>query len=446
MDKIVVSPLEKAVMLPLVRWGRRFWALVAALSAVIAWGVYAFTVQLRDGLAVTGMNNGVPWGLYITTFVFFIGVSYGGTLVSAVLRLVHAEWRKPITRLAEATTAFALLVSAALIAVDVGRPERIGNLLWFGRVESPLIWDLLSVVLYLVASLIFLFLPLIPDLATLRDKMPRRLRTRRWLYRKLAAHWHNLPEQRRVLEKGIAVMSVLVIPLAVSAHTVTAWIFGMTLRPGWHTALLGPLFVIGAIFSGIATVILVMAAFRRAYRLQSLITPEHFRNLGLLLLVLDIILIYLTLNEYLTAGFQAESSDVSWLTQLSQGPYAPMFWAMVLAGFLAPALILVATRARSVPWTIVASVLVNVGMWFERFLIVVPTLATPQMPVPAGLYWPSWVEWSIMAAAFAAFTLFLALFSKLFPVVSMWEAARKAPRPGPERAPGVAETRKGATE
>ncbi len=444
MDKIVVSPLEKAVMLPLVRRSPRFWVLVAALVGVIAWGAYAYSVQLREGLAVTGMREGVSWGLYISTFVFFVGVSYGGTLVSAVLRLFNAEWRKPITRLAEAITAFALVISAAMIAVDLGRPDRMLNLFLYGRVESPLIWDFLSIALYLVASLIFLYLPLIPDLATLRDKMPRRFGARRWLYRKLASHWHNLPGQRRALERAVLVMSVLVIPLAVSAHTVTAWIFGMTLRAGWHTAILGPLFVVGAIFSGIATVILVMAAFRRFYRLESVITPQHFRNLGLLLLALDVVLVYFTLSEYMTAAFPADSGDVSWLTQLAAGPYAPMFWAMILGGFVAPAAILVATRARSIAWTVVASVLVNVGMWFERFLIVVPTMSTPQMPVPAGLYWPTWVEWSIMAAAFAGFALSIALFARLFPIVSMWELRKRAPSAGPAAA--AAETRKEAVE
>lgn len=431
MGKIVVSPLERTVMLPLVRTGWRFWILVAGLLAVIGWGLYAYSVQLQHGLAVTGLHDRVSWGLYIGTFVFFIGVSYGGTLVSAILRITNAEWRKPITRLAEATTAFALLVSIAMIMADLGRPERALELFFSGRIDSPLLWDLIVVALYLVGSLIYLFLPMIPDLAILRAKMPHSLARRRSFYRLLSARWHGLPEQRRALARALGVMTILIIPVAVAAHTVTAWIFSMTLRVGWHTALLGPYFVVGAIFSGLATVILVIAVARRGLHLESLIRPVHFRNLGLLLLVLDIALLYFTLSEYFTALYGGEAADMAWIALLTSGTYSTLFWAMVFGGFLAPAGILVATRGRSVPWTVVAAVLVNVGMWIERFLIVVSTLGTPQMPAQVAAYWPTWVEWSLMAAAAAGFALFLAVFCKLFPAVSMWELKEAAPKAVP---------------
>lgn len=434
-----MTELERIVLRPLERQGLRFWLVVAGLVAVIAWGVYAYTVQLREGMVVTGMRDRVSWGLYVGTFVFFIGVSYGGTLVSAMLRLADAEWRRPITRIAEAITAFALIISGTMLLADLGRPDRALNLVLFGRLESPLVWDLLAISLYFVGSLIFLYLPLIPDLAILRDRMPPRARVRRWLYARLAVRWHGLGGQHGRLDRAIAVMTVLVIPLAVSAHTVTAWIFGMTLRVGWHSAILGPYFVVGAIFSGIATVILVVAILRRVFHLESLIRPVHFRNLGLLLLALDFTLIYFTLSEYLTAGYGAVSSDLVWLSILVEGPYAPLFWFMILGGFVAPAVILSLTRARSVGWTVVASVLVNVGMWFERYVIVVPALSAPQMPVGSIAYWPTWVEWSVMAGAFAGFALLLALFARLFPVVSIWEMASAALRrtPSPASAEAV---------
>jgi len=421
MAKIVVTALEKRLMLPLVRSGRGFWIVTAALVAIIAWGAYAYSVQLREGLVVTGMRDRISWGLYVSTFVFFIGISHAGTLVSAILRVTHAEWRTPITRLAEAVTAFALIVGATIVIIDLGRPDRLQYVVLFGRIESPILWDFISISFYLTGSLLYLYLPLVPDLGTLRDKMPRRARIRRWLYTRLAARWHGSPDQRRHLERAIAIMAVLIIPVAVSVHTVVSWIFGMTLRVGWQSSIFGPYFVVGAIFSGIATLIIVMAAVRRLFHLEKQIQPLHFRNLGLMLLALDVALVYFTLSEYLTASYMGESRDASWLSLLAAGPYAPMFWGMILGGFLAPAFILGITRARSVRWTVVAAVLVNVGMWFERYLIVVPSMATPQMPTAAAVYWPTWVEWSILAAAVAGFTLLLVIFSKLFPVVSIWE-------------------------
>ncbi len=438
MGKIVVTALERRLMLPLVRSGRGFWIFVACLVAVIAWGAYAYSVQLREGLVVTGMRDRISWGLYVSTFVFFIGISHAGTLVSAILRVTHAEWRKPITRLAEAVTAFALVVGASMVIIDLGRPDRLQNVMLFGRIESPILWDFISISFYLTGSLLYLYLPLIPDLGTLRDKMPRMARVRRWLYMRLAARWHGTPAQRRHLERGIAVMAVLIIPVAVSVHTVVSWIFGMTLRVGWQSTIFGPYFVVGAIFSGIATIIIVMAAVRWRFHLEGEIKPLHFRNLGLMLLALDIALMYFTLSEYLTASYMGESRDVSWLSLLSSGPFAPMFWGMILGGLLAPAVILGVTKARSVRWTVIAAVLVNIGMWFERYLIVVPSMATPQMPTGVAGYWPTWVEWSILAAAVAGFTLLLVVFSKLFPIVSIWEVQESAST-APQATPVVQE-------
>ena len=334
MAKIVVTRHEKTVMLDLVRPGRWYWAIVGVLAAIVAWAAYAYTVQLQEGLVVTAMRDRISWGLYVSTFVFFIGISHAGTLVSAILRVTHAEWRKPITRLAEAitvfalvvgaamviidlgrpdrllyvvqfgriesailrvthaewrkpitrlaeaVTAFALVVGASMVIIDLGRPDRVPNILLFGQIESPILWDFISISFYLTGSLLYLYLPLIPDLGTLRDKMPRMARVRRWIYTRLAARWHGTPEQRLHLERGIAVMAVLIIPVAVSVHTVVSWIFGMTLRVGWQSTIFGPYFVVGAIFSGIATIIIVMAAVRWRFHLESEIKPLHFRNLG----------------------------------------------------------------------------------------------------------------------------------------------------------------------
>ncbi len=435
MAKIVVTRLEKSVMLPLVRPGRWYWALVGVLSAIVAWAAYAYTVQLQQGLVVTSMRDRISWGLYVSTFVFFIGISHAGTLVSAILRVTNADWRKPITRLAEAITVFALIVGASMVIIDLGRPDRLLYIVQYGRIESPILWDFTSITFYLTGSLLYLYLPLIPDLATLRDKMPARARFRRWLYTRLAARWEGLPEQRRRLERALGAMAILIIPVAVSVHTVVSWIFGMTLRVGWHSTILGPYFVVGAIFSGVATLIIVMAGVRKLFHLEGIIKPIHFRNLGLMLLALDIVLLYFTLSEYLTASYPGETQDVAWLTLLGSGQFAAMFWWMIIGGFIVPAIFVAVTRAKSVPAVVIAAILVNVGMWIERYLIVVPTMATPQTPSIIAPYWPSWVEWSILAGAIAGFGLLLLAFCRFFPVVSMWEVGEKATTPLPELTP-----------
>lgn len=422
-DPVLLEPLRKTT------W--RFYALVAGLLAVIGWGAYAYTWQLRYGLSVTGLTDRVSWGLYISNLVFFIGISYGGTLISGILRLTHSEWRRPITRLAETTTVTALLVAAVFPLLDIGRPDRMLNLILYRRIESPIIWDFLGIFTYLAGACLYLYLPLIPDLAIVRREV-KVGRLRGLLYRILGGRWTGSRLQKKSLERSIALMAVLIIPVAIAVHTVMSWIFAMTLRSGWHTAIMGPYFVAGAIFSGTAIVIIAMAVFRRVYHLESYLTIRHFRNLGLLLLVLDLAVIYFTLSEYLTAAYGAESQDLLWLKALVTGRYAYLFWLMLFGGFIFPALLLV--FRRTITGIVLASVLVNVGMWLERFLIVVPAMMAPQMGGTWNLYTPSWVEWSLTAAGMAGFALLCAVFSKVFPLVSIWETSEKEPSPSESQA------------
>ncbi|NIN65707.1 MAG: polysulfide reductase [Anaerolineae bacterium] len=411
-DPILLQSLQRTT------W--RFYAMCGILATVLAVGLFGYITQLRRGLAVTGLNDAVSWGLYISTFVFFIGISHAGTLISAVLRVTHTEWRRAVTRMAESITVVALLTAAIFPIVDLGRPDRLLNVFLHGRIESAILWDFVSIFTYLIGSIIYLTLPMIPDAAFLRAKLQLG-RFRDWLYRFLAKRWTGSPLQKLGLEKAIGIMAIIIIPVAVSVHTVVSWIFGMTLRVGWHTAILGPYFVVGAIFSGIATLLVAMGIFRRAYHLEKYITLQHFRNLAILLLVLDIAIIYFTLSDYLTAAYGAESKDVVWLTALSSGPYALLFWGMYVGGFIVPAFILSMERTRTIGGIVLAAVLVDIAMWVERFLIVVPSMAAPQIPFDWGIYQPTWVEWSITAASFAGFALMYAVFSKLFPIVSMWE-------------------------
>ncbi|MGZ6545078.1 MAG: NrfD/PsrC family molybdoenzyme membrane anchor subunit [Actinomycetota bacterium] len=419
----VEAPLRKGAG----GWGSRL--LTAGLVLVVAWGVFAWTVQLRRGLAVTSLSDRVSWGLYITNFVFFIGISYAGTLVSGVLRLTKAEWRRPVTRLAELITVVGLLIGGAMVVVDLGRPERALNLLLHPQLRSPIMWDVLSIGTYLVGAVIYLWLPLVPDLALLRDSAGIE-RARRRLYGWCSLRWVGASAQRSALNRSIAILAVVLIPVAISAHSVVSWIFGMTTRPGWDSSIFAPYFVVGAVYSGTAVIVLVAAIYRSRLRLQEFITEAHFRHLASLMLVLGLTYAYLTFSDYLTAAYKLQQDNVGLLTALFTGRYALLFWISVGVSTVIPVLLLCFRRTRTMPGILTAAGLVMVGMWLKRVVIVVPTMAQPLMPHAWGVYWPSWVEWSITAAAFAAFALLLVLAVRILPIVSVWELEEGWTDPG----------------
>ncbi len=415
---------EEAIFRSIFLAGPRFYVLVAVLLVIIAWAIYAYTRQLRLGLGVTGLNRPVFWGLYLINFVFFIGISHAGTLVSAILRITGAEWRRPITRAAEAITVFSLVLGVANIIIDLGRVDRLWMLIRYPHFESPLLWDVTSVSVYLTASVIYLYLPLVPDVAMLRDRLkdPSNGRSwRRWLYSKLALGWRGTQAQWHRLERAISVMAVLIIPIAVSVHTVVSWIFAMTLQPTWHSTIFGPYFVVGAIFSGIATLIIVIAIIRKAFGLEAFLTPRHFNNLGLLLLTMTLFWFYFTFAEYLTEYYGAEPAPLSVVLAKITGEFSPAFLAMVFFCFVIPFVILAFPRTRTIAGTVAASILIDIGMWLERYSIVVPALTRPRLPYQFGLYIPTWVEWSIALGCLAVFVLLYIFFARVFPIISVWE-------------------------
>ncbi|HEX7425216.1 MAG TPA: NrfD/PsrC family molybdoenzyme membrane anchor subunit, partial [Terriglobales bacterium] len=282
---------EDAILFePILQTGGRFYITVAVLLSIIAWAAFAWIKEMKQGLGITGLNRPVMWGLYITNFVFFIGISHAGTLISAILRLCHAEWRRAITRSAEVITVLVLFVGMSNIVIDMGRPDRVLYVIQYGHLRSPLLWDMISVTCYLTGSMIYLYLPLIPDIALIRERTTKRA----WFYRLLSLGWSGTERQHRWLERGIAIMAVVVIPIAVSVHTVVSWVFGMTIQPMWHSTIFGPYFVVGAIFSGIAALIVAMAILRWAYHLEDYLRPIHFNNLGILLLVMTLLWFYFT--------------------------------------------------------------------------------------------------------------------------------------------------------
>ncbi|MEK7745064.1 MAG: NrfD/PsrC family molybdoenzyme membrane anchor subunit, partial [Elusimicrobiota bacterium] len=299
-----------------------FLATVALLACFSLWAVFAWGWQLYHGLQVTGLNNPVFWGFYITNFVFFIGISHAGTLISAILRIANAEWRRSITRSAEVITVLVLVFGAGNIILDLGRPDRALNVFLFGRLQSPLLWDVCSITAYLTGSTLYLYLPLIPDIAILRDRCAD---WRQPLYDLLSFGWSGTKEEMRVLEKCIAVMAIVVIPVAVSVHTVVSYVFSMTIQPMWHSTIFGPYFVVGAIFSGIAALIIAMAALRRVYGLEEYLRPIHFKNLGLLLLVMSCLWLYFTFSEFLTTWYGNDPEHIVIFYSKLSGPYAPFF-------------------------------------------------------------------------------------------------------------------------
>jgi molybdopterin-containing oxidoreductase family membrane subunit len=408
---------DRAIIAPILETGRNFYITTGILLSIVAWAVFVWLLQLRHGLGMTGLNYPVMWGIYITNFVFFIGLSHAGTLISAILRLCKAEWRRAITRCAEVLTVLVLFIGMSNIILDLGREDRLLNVLKHPHLRSPLLWDVISVSTYLIASSIYLFLPLIPDIALMRDCTTKR----RWFYRTLALGWSGTPGQWRVLERAITVMAVIVLPIAVSVHTVVSWVFGMTIQPMWHSTIFGPYFVAGAIFSGIAALIVTMAVLRWAYGLGEYFKEVHFRNLGALLLVMTLLWFYFTFSEFLTTYYGGEPVHMRVFDAKLWGPYAPLFWGMVLCCFIIPFGILAPNRTRNIPGTVIASIFVMIGMWLERYLIVVPTLINPRLPIARGVYYPTWVELSLTAGCFAAFILLYALFSKVFPIISVWE-------------------------
>jgi Ni/Fe-hydrogenase subunit HybB-like protein len=423
---------------PLVYTGKGFYLVVAILVLIIAWGGGAYIYQFTHGLGVTGLSLPVPWGVYIINFIFFIAIGFGGTLTSAILRIFNAEWRTPITRAAELMTVCGVIFGTLNVIFALAKPQRFFNLLLYPRIQSPLIWDVIAIGSYLILSLIYLYLPMIPDIARLRDSFPGRRR----LYVFLALGWTGAPKQKRLLERLIDLLAVLMIPTAVAVHSVLAWIFGMTIRPMWHSTIFGPYFIMGAIFSGIGALIVVMAILRRVLHLEDYLKPLHFNNMGLMLLIMALAWLYFTIAEYLTVFYGAEHSEMTVFWAKISGEFAPYFWAQVLTCFVIPCAILISRRTRTILGTIIAGGSVVIGMWLERYLIVVPTLARPMLPFPTPTYRPNWVEWSVMAACTAAIVLVFVLFAKVFPIVSVWEleeeeepgrmAARAETKPSPE--------------
>jgi Ni/Fe-hydrogenase subunit HybB-like protein len=418
---------DALLLAPLTRTGRGFRLFVGLLLAVILGGVVAYVPQFTDGLGVTGMNRPVYYGVYAVNFIFFIGLAHSGTFISAILRLVGAGWRKPLARAAEAITVFSIPFGAANIMIDLGRVDRMFNLVTRGRFQSPLLWDVTSVSLYLFSSVVFFYLSLLPDIARCREQLTDVPRWQRRMYHVLSLGWKDHPEQYRRLEKVLAGMAVFMSMLVIIVHTVVSWVFGMTLQPGWHTAILGPFFLVGAVFSGSGAVVVALAVLRRVFHLEEILTLKHFDYMRKLLVALTLVWLYFMLAEYLTTFYGQTVEEMTVFWQKFTGAYAIPFWIMFALCFAAPLIIFMTGGKRSVGWMVAAGLIINVGMWLERYVVVVPTLTRPRLlsALTMGSYAPTWIEWAITAACFAGLLLLYALFTRFFPIIPIWERSEE---------------------
>ena len=403
----------------------------AALTALLP---LCWAIQIRDGMGVAGINRPVFWGFYIITFVFWIGISHAGTLISAILRVTGAEWRRPVTRCAEAVTVFALCVGGLFPLIHLGRPWIFfymlplpnDRMLW-PNFRSPLMWDLVAITTYLTGSILYFAVPLLPDLALLRDRLASRRadgakpsRRERWLDR-LSLGWRGNPEQWDALEQGIKILAVAIIPVAVSVHTIVSWDFAMTRVPGWKSTIFGPYFVVGAIYSGIAVLLLAMAILRHGLRLGGVLHDRLFNNLGLLFLAMTLFWGYFTFAEHLTTWYAGDLAEQIVHHGLMSGTSLGVFVLMVVVNVVIPLGVLpFRWGRRPLPLALVSCGVV-LGMWLERWIIVIPSLSAPRLTFLEGAYSPTIIEIGVLVGSVGLFLLLYLLFVQLLPVVSVWE-------------------------
>ena len=403
---------------------------VLVLGAGVIAGLGVIIYMIVTGLGVTGLNRPVYWGVFITTFVFWVGISHAGIMISAILRLGQAEWRRPVTRAAELLTVASLATALFFPIIHAGRPWRI--IYWifpydFARgiwpnIRSPLVMDPVAILTYLTGSTLFLFVALLPDLGNLRDRSTGFKRT---FYSVLSLGWRGNPRQWRMQTVGGILLSALMLPIFVSVHSIVSWDFAVTPAvEGWHSTVFAPYFVIGAVHSGVSAVITMMALMRWGWKWGDFIRPEHFDALARLLIVVATVWLGLTFLELVFALYGLDAPEIALRElQIFQWPWNIMFVGLLVTGYVIPVGMWTFKRVRtSIPLMFWTSLLVNVALWLERFLIIVPGLARKS---PFVFVWesytPSIVEWAIMAWSFMWVTLLILLFSRIFPLVPLFE-------------------------
>jgi Ni/Fe-hydrogenase subunit HybB-like protein len=430
-NQLGYAEINRLVLKTLDPPGRAYWVSVALLASVVAAGLGTWMYQVWIGLGVTGLRQPVMWAIYITNFVFWVGIAHSGTLISAILFLFRTRWRTPVYRAAETMTVFAVMTAGLFPLIHLGRSWFFYWLLpypnerWLQpNFRSPLVWDAFAVGTYFTVSWTFLLMGLIPDVAAARDAARG---WRRTFYTIMSLGWHGTDEQWRHFSVAYLLLAGLATPLVISVHSVVSWDFAMAQLPGWHSTIFAPYFVAGAIFSGCAMVLTLLIPMRRLLGLEDALTPWHFDNLAKVILLMSLVVSYAYVTEAFMAWYSANPFERVTFHQRYWGPYGWLFWTMVLCNCVIPLALFSPRIRRNLRALFVISIFVNIGMWTERFVIIAGSLATNFMPSQWGVYKPTWVEPTITVASFAWFLMWFVLFSRLLPIVSMTEVKEGIP-------------------
>jgi molybdopterin-containing oxidoreductase family membrane subunit len=435
--EVVARPVER-------KTPRAWWIGFGIAAATAGFGLFAIGYLFLKGTGIWGLNRPVGWAFDITNFVFWVGIGHAGTLISAILFLLRQKWRTSINRFAEAMTLFAVLCAILFPTIHVGRPwflywaAPVGNAmgLW-PNFRSPLLWDFFAVSIYGTVSFLFWFVGLIPDFATLRDRATTKWRQR--IYGFLALGWRGSARHWLHYERVYLMIAALATPLVLSVHTIVSFDFATSVLPGWHTTIFPPYFVAGAVFSGFALVMTLMLIARKVYGLEHLVTAKHLDNMNKVMLFMGLVVGYAYGVEFFTAWYSGNLYDWFAAKNRAFGPYAWAYWIMVGCNALVPQLFWSRRLRHSVPVMFVVSILINVGMWFERFVIIVTSLHRDFLPSSWGHFTPTFWDFATMIGSFGIFFTLFFLFLRFVPMVAIAEVKTllpeaKAHAPAPEPA------------
>src|ERR1700752_1432268 len=422
------SQITDDIIRPVEGKANKTWYFLFTIAALtFLWGIGCLAYTIGTGIGVWGSNNGVDWAWDITNFVWWIGIGHAGTLISAVLLLFRQKWRMAINRSAEAMTIFAVLCAAIFVTLHTGRPwldymlfplpNQFGSL--WPNFNSPLLWDVFAVSTYFTVSLVFWYIGLIPDFGMIRDRVIKPWQKK--FYSFLSFGWGGSARHWSRFEETSLVLAGLSTPLVFSVHSIVSFDFATSIIPGWHTTIFPPYFVAGAVFSGFAMVLTLMLVARKIYKLEAYLTVKHIEYMNIVIIVTGSIVGV----AYLTELFVAWYSGVEWeqyaFPNRATGPLAWSYWAMMTCNVISPQLFWFKKIRTSLVATFILSIVVNIGMWFERFVIIVPTLCRTYLPSTWNTYTPSFIDVGIFVGTIGMFFVLFLLYSRTFPVIAQAE-------------------------
>jgi molybdopterin-containing oxidoreductase family membrane subunit len=429
MAQLTYAQIDKTILDSLTPPKKSYWGIIFLLFVGILIGAACWAYQIFVGIGVGGQNNPVAWGTYLINFVFWVGIAHSGTLISAILHLFRAGWRNPIARAAETMTVFAVCIAGLYPFIHLGRVWQVyymlpipnQRLLWPNFI-SPLMFDVIAISTYLTVSSLFWYTGLLPDLAAVRDRSSG---TRQKIFRMLSLGWTGAHEQWRHYTRGYLFFAALATPLVISVHSVVSWDFALGIVPGWHTTIFAPYFVAGAIHSGLAMVLTLMIPLRKIFNFRSIITTDVLENVAKTIVFTGLIVGFAYATEFFIAWYSHNAVEIESFRWRAMGEYRVGFYIMVVCNTLLPLLFLFKNIRRTVGLLFVISLFVNLGMWFERFVIIVGGVARGFSPHAWGLYAPSLIEYGIMLGSFCLFFFLFVLFVKHMPSISMTEMKEK---------------------